>query len=151
MAGFKAPSNKVVVAGTPIIQSLKVRGTLTEMKPGRFVIRDTTDAECSIAGAAALNSIGVLGYEQAHASVKPATIDTAYGTGAEVPVLSGPIVVRAYASEAITKGAKVVLAANGQVANYPGTPAAGDDRKVVGKAQTTTTGAGVILVELTQS
>jgi hypothetical protein len=150
MAGFKTPNNKVLVAGTPVIQGLKVRGTLTEMKPGRFVIRDTTDAECSIAGAGALNAIGVLGYEQAHSAYKPANVDTAYGTGAEAPILSGPIVVRAYASEAITKGAKVILAASGQVANYPGTPAAGDDRKVVGKAQTTTSGAGVILVELTQ-
>lgn len=124
MVGYKKPSNKIIVAGEPLVQELKIE-TVANMYPGRLVVKGTTDADIVVAGApvgkAFTKVIGVLGYEQAHDAVKPTTVDTIYKILDFVPVLSGSIVVVGSLKdgETVVKGDLLVPAANGEVALMP--------------------------------
>jgi len=89
-------------------------------------------------------------------SVQPATADcldsigVALKNGAAgdvIPVLTRGI-AKVTAAAAITMGTRVTCAANGQITAYPGTPAAGDDRKVVGIALQTFAAADEGLIEV---
>lgn len=118
MAGYKKPINKVLVAGNPLLQELKVEGTVTYMLPGRLVIVGTAEQQCKV-GTAAGKVLGFLGYEQASDHYKPATVDTAYALADFAPVLNGGgfvIVASLAASQGtIVKGDRLVAAANGEL------------------------------------
>lgn len=116
MVGFLKPDNKILVAGNPLVQELKVE-TATNMYPGRLVKKGTNDDDI-VVGTAGADVIGFLGYEQCRDSDKPANVDTAYAAGAWAPVLSGGgfiIVARLANGENVSKGARLVAAANGEL------------------------------------
>ncbi|MHA1286241.1 MAG: hypothetical protein ACTSPB_02435 [Candidatus Thorarchaeota archaeon] len=124
MVGYNKPKNKILVAGVPLIQELKIK-TIDNCYPGRLVTRDTTDAEIKVAGTAeatAGGALGFLGYEQAAEYWKPETVDTIYKVDKDsklpfVPVLSGDIVVVASlaSGQNVTKGAILTCAADGEL------------------------------------
>lgn len=124
MVGYKKPSNKILVAGNPLVQELKIE-TATNMYPGRTVIKGTNDDDIVVGTAPAGKSfekiIGVLGYEQCRDPDKPADVDTIYAAGAWVPVLSGPCIVvgRLASGESVVKGDLLIPAANGELALMP--------------------------------
>jgi len=116
--------------------------------PGMLCIKGTADHQIKYAGAAAVNVLGVVDYDPRY------KITDALLEGTSVRKLSGPIVVvlTLAASQTINKGDKLIAAALGQVQAYPASPAAGDEEKIIGKAEeSVTTGAGEtksIMVEL---
>ena len=115
MAGYKKPSNKILVAGSPLIQELKIENA-TNTYPGRFVKKGTNDDDIVVCG---VNEkfIGVLGYEQAPGRYQPSDVDTAYQAGDYAPVLSGPIIVvaRLANGQNVVKGEKLAVAADGEL------------------------------------
>lgn len=124
MVGYIKPTNKILVAGTPLVQELKIK-TVATMYPGRLVQKDTTDSGIKVAvapaGKAFSKVIGILGYEQASDKYKPATVDTIYKVNDFVPVLSGGcVVVGSLASgNTVVKGDLLIPAAAGEVALMP--------------------------------
>lgn len=123
MVGYKHPINKIIVAGQPLVQELKIE-TVANMYPGRLVVKGSTDADIVVAAApvagVSVPVIGILGYEQAHDAFKPVTVNTIYKVLDFVPVLSGPIVVLgASVTAAVNKGDYLVPAADGKVALMP--------------------------------
>jgi len=97
------PINKIVIRGEPDEQSLKVGGTVTEMKPGRLVTKGTNDDDIII-NSKTTTPVGWLSYEATHAVSKPVDPDTAYSDGDWATVINGPMVLRGYVSEAVNKG-----------------------------------------------
>jgi hypothetical protein len=90
--------------------------TATNMYPGRLVIKGTNDDEITVCGAAGA-CIGWLGYEQPGTGM-PTTVDTIYAADAQAPVLYGGgfVVVASLAvSQTISKGDRLVAAADGRV------------------------------------
>lgn len=139
MVNFIAPTNVVVVKGSPDIQDAVTEGTMTEMKPGRLVIKGTTDAQVVIGGADAL-SVGWLSFEDTPPKYQPANIDTAYAVADKVTVVNGPgIHVMATATAAVDKGALVEAAVGGKVTSAT-------SGTVVGKAEETIGEAGVLRI-----
>lgn len=116
-SGFRKPNNKIVVAGNPLVQELKVE-TATNMYPGRLVKKGTNDDDV-VVNTAAGTAVGWLGYEQSHADYRPADVDTAYNAGDRVPVVNGGgfvVVGRLATGETVNKGDLLVAAANGELA-----------------------------------
>ena len=101
--GNVKPINKILLRGEADEQSLKVGGTVTEMKPGRLVTKGTNDDDIII-GSKTATPVGWLSYEATHAAFKPATPDTAYVADAWATVINGPMLLRGYVSEAVNKG-----------------------------------------------
>jgi len=104
-----------------LIQSFKCAAAITK---GQVVVADThTSGEypsVNVAGAAATDVIGV-----------------ALASGAineYIPVMIVGIVKVTASAAAITAGEKVRAAANGQIQAMPATPAAGDEKQIVGRA-----------------
>jgi len=115
-SGFRKPNNKIVVAGNPLVQELKVE-TATNMYPGRLVKKGTNDDDIVVCGATD-KPIGFLGYEQSHAAYRPTNVDTAYSAGDRAPVLCGGnfvVVARLANGENVSKGDWLVPAANGEL------------------------------------
>ena len=111
------PTNGIVASGQPKAQHLYVE-TASEMYPGRFVAKGTHDNEIAVCGAGG-DAIGVLGYEHAAKKYRPTTKAVAYQATDYAPVLTGPGVVlllEVAAGQTITKGERLVVAANGKVA-----------------------------------
>lgn len=147
MVGYKKPINKIIVAGFPLVQELKV-DLAAGLLPGRFVIAGTTDKEINYAGAAAINVLGVVGYEQAHDAFKPVTVLTAFADDKFAPVLSGPIVVLIKLADSMTcsKGDKLITSGTtGEVETFT---AAGAVEAVVAIAEEDGTAAAYILARL---
>jgi len=114
--GFRKPTNRIVVAGEPIVHECKVE-TATNMYPGRLVQKGTNDDDI-VVGTATGMPIGWLGYEQAHSAYQPSTVDTAYSLNDRAPVLNGGkfvIVGRLATGENVSKGDLLVPAANGEL------------------------------------
>lgn len=110
------PTNKIIVAGQPLIQILKVE-TATNMYPGRLVKKGTNDDDI-VVGTAASAVIGWLGYENTIKKHRPATVDTIYAGDEQAAVLSGGnfvIVGRLASGQNVSKGARLVSAANGEL------------------------------------
>lgn len=85
--GFKKPDNKIVVTGEPKVQEQKLGGTVTNAFPGRLVRKGTNDDDIVIADGTAPVA-GFIGFEHGyHANERPATVNTAYASGARIPVL----------------------------------------------------------------
>lgn len=115
--GLRKPTNKIVAAGSPLVQELNVE-TATNMYPGRLVIKGTNDNDIKVCGAGGI-SVGWLGYEQVtNAGYMPTDVNTIYAAGAQAPVLYGGgfVVVASLAeNNIIVKGDRLVAAANGEV------------------------------------
>jgi len=103
-----------------LIQSFKCESAVTK---GQLVVANThTSGEyvsVSTAGAAATDVIGV------------ALASGAAGEYIPVTIIG---IAKVTASGAITAGEKVRSAANGAVQAMPGTPSAGDEKQIVGRA-----------------
>jgi len=114
--GFKKPNNKIVAAGEPLVQELKVE-TATNMYPGRLVKKGTNDDDIVVNTASGM-PVGWLGYEQTNPQYKPANVDTAYAANDYAAVLNGGgfvIVGRLASGESVNKGDLLVPAANGEL------------------------------------
>lgn len=112
---------KVVLAGSPVVQEKKVgsNATAAKMLPGALVIRDASDEKIKECGANATNVLGWLGYEQAHPDYKPASRTTAYAVGDFAPVIAGAgtvLIAKIASGNSITQGDLLVSAADGELA-----------------------------------
>jgi hypothetical protein len=115
-SGYKTPSNAILVAGTPLKQTLKVE-TATNMYPGRLIKKGTNDDDIVVCGANE-KAIGWLGYEQTTKKYRPATVDTIYAQNDQAVVLNGSgfvIVARLANGQNVVKGEKLAVAANGEL------------------------------------
>ena len=115
-AGYgPVPTNKIVVAGEPLTQFLKVK-TAGNCYPGRLVMKDTTDGQ--IKASDATQYVGWLGYERTIKKYRPATVDTIYSANDHVAVLNGGqfVIVGSLAIGAvIVKGQLLKGVAGGQL------------------------------------
>jgi hypothetical protein len=115
--GLRKPTNKIVAAGSPLVQELNVE-TATNMYPGRLVIKGTNDNDIAVCGAAGI-SVGWLGYEQCgNAAFMPTDVNTIYAADAQAPVLYGGgfvIVATLTTSQTVVKGDRLVAGADGTV------------------------------------
>jgi hypothetical protein len=133
---FVRPENKVLVAGQPLVEELLTEGTA--VKPRLLVAKGTGDNQVSPAGAGATNVLGAADYDARY------NIDDAFPDAHPVRVLKGNIIVVLIlaASQTITKGQKLMAAANGEVQAFS-PAAAGDSAKIIGYAEeSVTTGVG---------
>jgi len=143
-SGFVLPLNDVV-QGDYLTERLEIgpSATIGSMKPGRHVVRDTTDYGVQEGGAAGA-VIGIIGYAEANADYKPATRDTAYtALGDEIPIHNGAFRARVYVTETVVKGEPLVAAADGEFDVFDSaTFVAGSH--VLGHAAASRTGAGYV-------
>ena len=117
---------KVVLAGTPIVQEKKVGANATAAKllPGILVLRDSSDEEfkeCSAGASAGI--VGWLGFEQAHPDYKPASRTSNFAAGAFAPVVSGAgtvLISKLASGNNVTQGDLLVAGADGLVAKAAG-------------------------------
>ena len=116
-SGYVKPTNKIVVAGKPLVQELKVE-TATNMYPGRLVTKGTNDDDI-IVNTASTAVIGWLGYEQiTNPGFQPDTVDSIYIINAQAPVLNGGgfvIVGRLASGQSVAKDAKLKATAAGEL------------------------------------
>jgi len=120
--GSVIPSNSILVAGQPIIVEKEAR-TVTDLAPGRLVITDTTDYQCTFAGDEAANVIGVCDVPSDKkltaftftAKTGAATVTVAAGD--QLRILRGPIRVKVIllSGESVAVGDGLVAAAIGMV------------------------------------
>lgn len=148
MAGglFPPMGNSIYAGGTPrehATATYKVK-TTTNLKPGTFVIKDTTDSEIKAAGAAALNVIGVM---SRNLTDHDAELGDTPAAGDEIEVIlcgSGAWAwVRNNAN--VAAGDRIETDASGTAAKasvQDGSPAAGDSAKIVGRALIDNDGSG---------
>lgn len=114
--GFVEPTDKIVLAGTPIVVEKEVE-TVATMYPGRLVKRDTGDNQVEVNTIKNPAPYGWLGYEHTPIEYRPATKDTIYKVNDRAAVVFGPIVVRAKlaTSQTIIMGDKLVGAGAGML------------------------------------
>lgn len=116
-SGYVKPTNKIVVAGKPLVQELKVE-TATNMYPGRLVTKGTNDDDILV-NTASTAVIGWLGYEQiTNPGFQPDTVDSIYTINAQAPVLNGGgfvIVGRLASGQSVAKDAKLKGTAAGEL------------------------------------
>ena len=151
------PSNAILTAGQPIIEELEVL-TTTEFCPGKLVIYDTTDYQCKAAGAAAANVLGVADCpsdkkltDYFTASAGGAVTDT-FDAADMIRVIRGPVRVKCIlvSGQTITKGDRLVAAANGMVTECTADSGAPED--IIGfaaEAPAANTTCQWLLVDLT--
>lgn len=149
--------NKVVQRGAPFSATKRVK-TATNVKPGRLVERDTTDAQVKVGGVGSA-SYAWAGHERCLPQYQPLTIDTAFSANDEITVHWGPgCLFRAYLANGqnVTMGAKLVRAANGELTvATAAAPAAGGTALTGTSAQPTMAGSmsgeGPIVAEAMES
>lgn len=116
--GHIKPNNKIVAAGTPLVQELKVE-TNTTMYPGRLVKKGTGDDEIVVStDTTGVASIGWLGYEQTAPIYRPETVDTMYAADDMVAVLNGGgfvIVASLAAGQSVNKEDALTSTAAGEL------------------------------------
>jgi len=108
------PANQVVVAGDPLRVEYEIGANATEaqMVPGRVVIHDDADGTVKEAGAKADGVVGFL-------DVAPDKLESNnYARGEQVMVVKGRCLAKLtlLAAENVTRGDKLVTAANGKLA-----------------------------------
>lgn len=135
------PTNKIIVAGQPLTQILKVE-TVANVYPGRLVKKGTNDDDI-VVGTASVENVGWAGYENTIKKHRPATVDTIYLINAQIAVEHGGgfIIVGSWAGGTCKKGDLLKGIAAGQLSG--GT--AGTDH-IVAIAEESMTGAGDIMV-----
>jgi hypothetical protein len=125
------PANAVVVAGDPLKVEMEVGAAATpaKMLPGRVVIFDGVDGTVKESGAKALNIIGFLDV----ASDKLESDN--YAVGDQVMVVCGECLAKLtlLASENVTRGDRLVAAADGKVAKLA-VGAMGAQGSIIGQA-----------------
>ena len=85
---FSATPKKIVIKGNPV--RVEFKATAVDLKPGDLCKMVTSNVEIDIGGAPTGTNalgIGIIGYESANASEKPAAITTAYADNAMIPVI----------------------------------------------------------------
>lgn len=111
------PTNKIIVAGQPLHQILKVE-TATDVYPGRLVKKGTNDDDI-VVNTAAGAAVGWAGYEDTIKKHRPATVDTIYLQNAQISVEHGGgfIIVASLqaGTGAIAKGALMRAMAAGEL------------------------------------
>ena len=109
MVGFKDPENAVLVSGDPVVEELICK-TITNCTPSVLVTRDTDDDHFKVCGATD-DPLGFLDI-----SHKKGIGDT-YEADQAARILKGAIVNKAILANGqnVTKGAKLVPAANGRL------------------------------------
>ncbi|NIA09257.1 MAG: hypothetical protein GWP10_05860, partial [Nitrospiraceae bacterium] len=81
--GHVKPVNKIVAAGTPLVQELEVE-VATNMYAGRLVEKGTGDHDVVVSTSTDGDAVvGWLGYEQTAPVFRPSTPDTIYAAGDE--------------------------------------------------------------------
>jgi len=140
MSPFVRPSNKILVGGAPIVEECVAEntGASDDLKPGMLCIKGTADHQVKYAGAAAVNVVGVVDYDARY------PITDAFAEGTSVRVLKAPaVVVLTLASgQSVANGDKLIAAASGECQEFPGTPSAGDEEKIIGVAEETVDASG---------
>lgn len=144
---FSTPTNLVLVGGDPIFEENLIAentGASDDLKPGMLAIKGTADHQVKYAGAAAVNVIGVVDYMHGVGFPDPLKITDAIPEGKPVRLIKNNAVVRVTLAngQSVAKGDKLIAAANGEVQTYPGTPAAGDEEKIIGVAEETVDASG---------
>lgn len=88
MAGLTEPSNKILIAGNPIVVEYKDASS-GAILPGDLVYMSGVNKidEGGVAIGTEGLAIGVAGYEQANDEYKPDDTDTAYASGSMIPVI----------------------------------------------------------------
>lgn len=134
------PTNKIVVAGEPLVQILKVE-TATNVYPGRLVKKGTNDDDIVVGTSSTV--VGWAGYERTIKKYRPATVDTIHTINSQIPVLHGGhfVIVGSWAGGTCSKGDLLKGIAAGQLSG--GT--AGTDH-IVAIAEESMTAAGDIMV-----
>ena len=117
MPGINEPSNKILVAGDPVIVEYH-DGSSGAILPGDLVYINgvNTIDEGGVATGTKGLAIGVAGYEQASDHYKPDDVDTAYASGAMIPVIlsgSGCIVRGTMAAELLNVNAALTASGAG--------------------------------------
>jgi hypothetical protein len=112
--GIVKPTNQIVAHGKPLKTEMEIGANATpaKMLPGRIVIFDSTDFTVKEAGAKAQGWIGIL-------DVHPTKLlADAYAVGDEALIIEGECyaLLPLKASENVTRGDKLVTAADGLVA-----------------------------------
>jgi len=110
------PTNKIIVAGQPLLQILKVE-TATNVYPGRLVKKGTNDDDI-VVNTALGAAIGWADYENTIKKHRPATVDTIYLINAQIAVPHGGkfIIVGSLASgQNVSKGDRLCAAADGEL------------------------------------
>ena len=131
-SGYTKPTNAIVVAGSPMVQYLKVEA-VANMYPGRLVMKGSSDAEVVVNARTYGDdgrAIGWLGYEQTQKGYRPDTVNDIYlgadsdpSVNVTAAVLSGPgtIIVGSLAvSQTVAKGDRLFDAAAGQLTKLSG-------------------------------
>ena len=115
-------ANKILYAGKAEYQEMEVE-TQDTIAPGRLLIKGTAQYQCKMAGAAAIDVIGVA---DVMSDVKLTLMQTEIATGVpidyydakdQIRVIRGDVIVKllAKSGETIVVGTKVEAAANGMI------------------------------------
>ncbi len=112
--GIVKPANQIVAYGDPLAVEMEIgaNATAAKMLPGRVVIFDDVDQTVKEAGAKAASVAGFL-------EIAPAKKKTdAYSVGDQAQVVVGEClaVLTLLANESVTRGDKLVTAADGKLA-----------------------------------
>lgn len=105
-SGYNTPTGRIVVAGEAPIKTPHNVGTVANMYPGRLVVRENGDYDIKV-GDGILPPRGFLGYEDAAAVYRPASISSIYTVDTEAPVLRGGGFT-AYMPSGLAKGTKAI-------------------------------------------
>jgi len=117
MVGYTKPTNKIVVAGNPLVQEQVVQ-TATNMIPGRLCKKGTAVNQV-VVNTVGNTPLGWIGYEQTQAKYIDAhTIATAYSANDVIAVLNGGgfVIIGCMANgQNCTKGVLLGAAADGEL------------------------------------
>ena len=124
------PANQVLVAGDPLKLEMEIGANATAIKmlPGRVVIFDDADGTVKESGAEPDGFVGIL-------DVQPEELEaTAYAVGDQAMVIVGECVAKMtlLASENVTRGDPLVVAADGKLAKQA-VGAMGAQGRVIGE------------------
>src|SRR4030042_1593073 len=125
------PANQVLAAGDPLKLEMEIgaRATAAKMRPGRVVIFDDCDGTVKESGAEPDGFVGIL-------DVQPEELEeTAYAVGDQAMVIVGECVAKMtlLASENVTRGDPLVVAADGKLAKQA-VGAMGAQGRVIGES-----------------
>ena len=115
--GDVTATDKIVLAGDYSSREREVED-VTNMYPGRLVLKGTTDNEIKVSGDNGLLGTGFLGYEDTPVMYRPTNKDTIYVLADRASVLTGPgMIFRASLAEneTVVQGDELVGAAGGKL------------------------------------
>lgn len=128
--GIVKPLNQIIAQGDPLRTEMEIGATATAAKmiPGRIVIFDNADQTVKEAAAKATGWVGIL-------DIAPGKLDTdAYAVGDQVMIIEGECyaLLTLLAAQNVTRGDKLVTAADGKVAKQA-VGAMGSQGRVIGE------------------